>query len=82
MAFPADERTALLAVRGVGPTVVERLEQLGYGSLRQLAKADAASIVSAAASLVGSNCWKNSPMARSAIQAAIARARAWGDGDE
>ncbi|QXI36618.1 helix-hairpin-helix domain-containing protein [Pseudomonas xantholysinigenes] len=76
MAFGADERARLLAVKGVGPTVVQRLEQLGFDSLAQLAKADALQIVGAAASLVGSSCWKNSPQARSAIQAAIACARA------
>lgn len=76
MTFPANERAALLAVKGVGPTVVERLEQLGYHSLAQLGQADALDIVTRAASLVGSSCWKNSPQARSAIQAAIARARA------
>ncbi|PSS59013.1 Pathogenicity locus [Pseudomonas sp. BBP2017] len=75
MSFPANERAALLAVKGVGPTVVERLEQLGYYSLAQLSQADALEIVIQAASLVGSSCWKNSPQARAAIQAAIARAR-------
>ena len=75
MAFCADERAQLLAVKGVGPTVVQRLEQLGFDSLAQLAEADVLHIVAAAASLVGSSCWKNSPQARAAIQAAIVRAR-------
>ncbi len=75
MAFSTDEREQLLAVKGVGPTVIQRLEQLGYASLAQLAQADARQIVEAAASLVGASCWKNSPQARSAIQAAIAQAR-------
>ncbi|WP_191833809.1 helix-hairpin-helix domain-containing protein [Pseudomonas fluorescens] len=75
MSFPANERAALLAVKGVGPTVVERLEQLGYHSLAQLSQADALEIVTQAASLVGSSCWKNSPQARAAIHAAIARAQ-------
>lgn len=75
MVFSVDERAVLLAVKGVGPTVVQRLEQLGYGSLARLAEADALQIVTEAAGLVGSSCWKNSPQARGAIQAAIARAR-------
>ncbi|MCE1117620.1 MULTISPECIES: helix-hairpin-helix domain-containing protein [Pseudomonas] len=75
MAFSTDEREQLLAVKGVGPTVIQRLEQLGYASLAQLAQADARQIVEAATSLVGASCWKNSPQARSAIQAAIAQAR-------
>ncbi|MBK5537132.1 helix-hairpin-helix domain-containing protein [Pseudomonas sp. TH05] len=75
MSFPAEERQALLKVKGVGATVVSRLEQLGFTSLAQLAAADALEIVTQAASLVGSSCWKNSPQARAAIQAAIAMAR-------
>ncbi len=75
MPFPVEEREALLGVKGVGPTVVARLEQMGFSSLGQLAGADASEIVSTAAALVGSSCWKNSPQARAAIQAAILLAR-------
>lgn len=75
MPFPLEERRALLAVKGVGPTVVTRLEQMGFESLAHLAKANALDIVSTAASIVGSTCWKNSPQARAAIQAAIALAQ-------
>ena len=75
MAFPPEARSQLLAVKGVGPTVLQSLEQLGYNNLAQLAAADARDIVEGAASLVGSSCWKNSPQARAAIQAASARAR-------
>ena len=75
MSFPPDERLALLAVKGVGPTVVGRLEQLGFDSLAQLSEADALDIVTQASALVGSSCWKNSPQARAAIQAAIALAK-------
>ncbi|MEJ5865912.1 helix-hairpin-helix domain-containing protein [Pseudomonas farsensis] len=78
MAFSPEARSQLLAVKGVGPTVLQRLEQLGYNNLAQLAEADARDIVEGAASLVGSSCWKNSPQARAAIQAAIARARELG----
>lgn len=75
MPFPPEERQALLKLKGVGPTVVDRLEQLGIVSLAQLARADALEIVTQASALVGSSCWKNSPQARAAIQAAIALAR-------
>lgn len=74
MPFSSSEREFLLAVRGVGPTVISRLEQLGFSSLRQLAAADATTILHDAAALVGSSCWKNSPQARAAIEAAIAAA--------
>ena len=74
--FPPEEREALLAVRGVGPTVVQRLEQMGIASLRQLAAAEPSEIVASAAGLTASTCWKNSPRARAAIQAAVDLARA------
>jgi hypothetical protein len=75
MPFNAAERAQLLALKGVGPTVVLRLEQLGYHSLSELALAEAAHITQEAAQLLGGSCWKNSPQARKAIQAAIDAAR-------
>jgi predicted flap endonuclease-1-like 5' DNA nuclease len=78
MAFSPEDRAALLAVKGVGPVVVKRLEQLGIDSLAALSQSDAGEIVTSAAGLVGSTCWKNSPQARAAIQAAIDLARSRG----
>lgn len=75
MSFSTEERNALLALKGVGPTVLARLEAMGIESLAQLSVADVESIVSHAARLTGSTCWKNSPQARAAIQAAIDLAR-------
>ena len=75
MPFSQEERRALLALKGVGPTVITRLEQLGIESLAHLAKENTLDIVSRASALVGSSCWKNSPQARAAIQAAIGLAR-------
>jgi DNA polymerase/3'-5' exonuclease PolX len=75
MPFPPSERTQLLAVKGVGPTVVARLEQMGFESLQHLAKANALDILAQGAKLTGSSCWKNSPQARSAINAAIEAAK-------
>ncbi|WP_041769508.1 helix-hairpin-helix domain-containing protein [Ectopseudomonas mendocina] len=71
MPFSPNERQALLNVKGVGPTVVQRLEQIGIDSLHELAKASVGEIVTAVAGQLGSTCWKNSPQARAAIQAAI-----------
>lgn len=73
--FSAQERALLLEVKGVGPTVIGRLEQLGYHSLGELAGADTAQIVRLVASMLGSTCWQNSPQARGAIDGAIAMAR-------
>jgi predicted RecB family nuclease len=74
MGFSADERTSLLAVKGVGPTVVGRLEQIGFDSLETLAIATVDDIVKQIAGMLGATCWKNSPQARAAIAGAIAAA--------
>lgn len=78
MPFAHDEQRLLLAVKGVGPTVIARLEQMGIESLRHLAKANAGDLLARGARLSGSSCWKNSPQARAAIQGAIEVARAHG----
>jgi hypothetical protein len=76
MGFPADQRAALLAVKGVGPTVVDRLERIGFDSLEALAESDVDSIVTQVAAMLGTTCWKNSPQSRAAIAGAIAVAAA------
>ena len=73
--FSARERSPQLGVKGVGPTVIERLEQLGYHTLSELAEAETGHIVRLVASMLGSTCWQNSPQARGAIDGAIALAR-------
>jgi predicted RecB family nuclease len=75
MSFSADERNLLLALKGVGPTVVSRLEEMGYDTLVQLASANTQHIVSQAAAITSSTCWKNSPQARAAIDAVIQLAK-------
>lgn len=75
MPFPPGERKALLALKGIGPTVIARLEQMGHESLASLAKANALDILSKGAQMTGSSCWKNSPQARAAIETAIAFAQ-------
>lgn len=76
MGFSADDRATLLAVKGVGQTVVERLEQIGFDSLDTLAGASVEGIVRQIAAMLGTTCWKNSPQARAAIAGAIAAAQA------
>jgi len=75
MTFTDHERQILLATKGVGPKVIERLEELGVSGFARLAQADAAVVCAGAAVSVGSTCWKNSPQARKAVQAAIDAAR-------
>ncbi|MBP8174711.1 helix-hairpin-helix domain-containing protein [Aeromonas allosaccharophila] len=74
--FGPTERALLIGVKGVGPTVIGRLEQLGYHTQAGLAEADTTHIVQLVASMLGSTCWQNSPQARSAIDGAMALARA------
>lgn len=74
MSFSSAERAALLALKGVGPTVLQRLEQMGLDSFVRLRDSDAASILAQGAALTGSSCWKNSPQARAAIAAVLQRA--------
>ena len=73
--FPDAERATLLAVKGVGPTVIERLETIGITSLAELARQDVDGICTQVSLMLGSTCWRNSPMARAAIAGAIARAQ-------
>ena len=75
MPFPQTEHNALLALKGVGPTVIARLEQMGIDSLNLLSKASIDDILSQASAAVGSTCWKNSPQARAAITTAVGFAK-------
>jgi predicted RecB family nuclease len=75
MSFTAEEREILLAVKGIGPTVIRRLEEMGFSSLDALAKAEMLDVVAHGAAILGSACWKNSPQSRAAIDGAIAAAR-------
>jgi len=75
MPFSSVERSHLLSVKGVGPKVIDRLEQLGFSTLKNLAEADAREITQAVSQDLGSTCWKNSPLAPAAITNAIEMAR-------
>ncbi|HHE6468565.1 TPA: helix-hairpin-helix domain-containing protein [Providencia rettgeri] len=75
MAFSEAEKQILLAVKGVGPTVIGRLEQMGFSSLAQLSKASYDEILISGAALTGSSCWKNSPQAKKAVEGAILAAK-------
>ena len=71
MGFTDQEKQALLAVKGVGPTVIKRFEEIGISSLAQLAEHEVDDIANLVASMLRTTCWKNSPQARAAIQATI-----------
>lgn len=44
MSFSQTERQAMLNLKGVGSTVIDRLEQIGFSSLADLQEQDAARI--------------------------------------
>ncbi len=75
MPFSEEERAALLAIKGIGPKVVERIEALGVTSFGALAARDPSELCAAVAAMLRSPCWKNSPHARAAVAAAVATAR-------
>ncbi len=71
MGFPLAEREKMLALKGVGATVIARLEQIGFSTLSQLAEENPAVITKQISNMMGSTCWHNSPQARNAIQAIV-----------
>lgn len=68
MPFPLTEHNALMALKGIEPTVISRLEQMGIDSFAVLRKANTSDILAQASAAVGSTCWKNSPQASAAIE--------------
>lgn len=75
MAFSEPEKAALLELKGVGPTVVTRFEEIGIDSFAELASYEPKEIAERVASMLRTTCWKNSPQALSAVKSAIERAR-------
>lgn len=73
--FTPETRAQLVALKGIGPTVVSRLEQIGLHTLEQLAHCEAVDLTLQISRMMGSTCWHNSPQARAAIKAIIDFAR-------
>ena len=63
MPFTDEEVQSLLAVKGIGKTILQRLQQMGLDDVAKLAAADLDDILEQGAQLTGSTCWKNSPQA-------------------
>ena len=61
MPFSDEEAQSLLAVKGIGKTVLQRLQQMGLDDVATLAAADLDDVLEQGAQLTGSTCWKNSP---------------------
>lgn len=75
MKFSQQETNELLKLKGVGPTVIKRFEEIGIGSFEELKGYDANDIAERVASMLHTSCWKNSPQAKQAITAAIELAK-------
>jgi 3-polyprenyl-4-hydroxybenzoate decarboxylase len=71
MQFNEADLQAMLQLKGVGATVISRIEQLGFYSLAQLKDQEAETITRQISQMMGSTCWHNSPQARASIQAVI-----------
>ena len=78
MEFSTVEKEQMLRLKGVGPTVIARLEQIGFSSLSQLAEVDVLDITKQVSQMLGSTCWHNSPQARASIQAIVDLAKSKG----
>ena len=74
--FSQEETQSLLAEKGIGKTVLQRLQQMGLDDVAKLAAANVDDMLQQGAALTGSTCWKNSPQAKAAIEAAVAWAKA------
>ena len=75
MKFSKDEKEKLLSLKGVGPTVIKRFEEIGISSFQDLKDYSTEEITDRVASMLRTTCWKNSPQAKSAISLAIELAR-------
>jgi len=71
MPFTKEEKDALLDIKGIGETVIKRLEQIGIDSCQTLSHSSVEEITELIADILGSTCWKNSPQSKNAIAHAI-----------
>lgn len=75
MPFSQRQKEELLQLKGVGPRVLQRLEQIGITTIELLAESTVEEITENVAEILQTTCWKNSPQAKSAIQNAIEYAK-------
>ncbi|SUC11132.1 Uncharacterised protein [Pasteurella canis] len=76
MAFTETEKQSLLAQKGIGPTILKRLAEMGLDDVNQLANSTPDFILQLGSEITGSTCWRNSPQARKVIETAINWAKA------
>lgn len=57
--FPETERRFLLGQTGIGPSVIARLEQVGFGSMQAVEVAGVGCVIDAVIASVRSTAWRN-----------------------
>lgn len=77
MPFSEDEKRSLLSEKGIGATILKRLEEMGLDDVKILAVTSPDFIIQRGAEITGSTCWRNSPQARKAIETAVNWAKDW-----
>ena len=71
MPFSEDEKRSLLSEKGIGATILKRLEEMGLDDVKILATTNPDFILQRGAEITGSTCWRNSSQARKAIETAV-----------
>ena len=71
MPFSEEEKRSLLSQKGIGATILKRLEEMGLDDAKILATTNPDFILQRGAEITGSTCWRNSPQARKAIETAV-----------
>ena len=77
MPFSEEEKRSLLSQKGIGATILKRLEEMGLDDAKILATTNPDFILQRGAEITDSTCWRNSPQARKAIETAVNWAKDW-----
>lgn len=77
MPLSEEEKRSLLSQKGIGATILKRLEEMGLDDVKILAVTSPDFILQRGAEITGSTCWRNSPQARKAIETAVNWAKDW-----
>ena len=71
MSLSEEEKRSLLSQKGIGATILKRLEEMGLDDVKILTATNPDFILQRGAEITGSTCWRNSPQARKAIETAV-----------
>ncbi len=71
MPLSEEEKRSLLSQKGIGATILKRLEEMGLDDVKILAATNPDFILQRGAEITGSTCWRNSPQARKSIETAV-----------